>query len=44
MGERIDLVAHNRRERLSGSGIPDSPEELKQLVKNIEDVIQDGLD
>ena len=44
VGERIDLVAHNRRERLSGSGIPDSPEELKQLVKNIEDVIQEGLD
>jgi CRP-like cAMP-binding protein len=44
VGERIDLVAHNRRERLSGSGIPDSPEELQQLVKNIENVIQDGLD
>lgn len=43
VGERIDLVAHNRRERLSGSGIPDSAEELEKLVKNIEDVIQDGL-
>ena len=42
VGERIDLVAHNRRERLSGSGIPDSSEELEKLVKNIEDVIQDG--
>ena len=44
VGERIDLVAHNRRERLSGSGIPDSAEELEKLVKNIEDVIQDGLE
>lgn len=44
VGERIDLVAHNRRQRLSGSGIPDSPEELRQLVKNIKNVIQDGLD
>jgi len=43
VGERIDLVAHNRRERVSGSGIPDSPEQLKQLVKNIEDVIQKGM-
>ena len=43
VGERIDLIAHNRRESLSGSGIPDSPEQLKQMVKNIENVIQDGL-
>lgn len=41
--ERIDLVAHNRRKRLSGSGIPDSPEQLQRMVKNIEDVIQKGL-
>lgn len=43
VGERIDLVAHNRRESLSGSGLPDSPEQLKRLVQNIEDVIKDGL-
>lgn len=41
VGERIDLVAHNRRE--SVSGIPDSPEQLEKLVKNIGDVIQKGL-
>jgi len=44
VGERIDLEAHNRRERLSGSGIPDSAEELEKLVKNIEDVIHDGME
>lgn len=44
VGERIDLVAHNRREATSGSGIAESPEQLKLLVKNIEDVIQDGLE
>ena len=43
VGERIDLVAHNRRESLSGMGITDSPEQLERLVKNIEDVINDGL-
>jgi len=43
VGERIDLVAHNRRESLSASGIPESPEQLKQRVKNIEDVLQKGL-
>lgn len=43
VGERIDLVAHNRRENLSGSGLPDSPEQLERIVQNIEDVIQDGL-
>lgn len=43
VGERIDLVAHNRRESLSGSGVPDSPEQLKRLVQNIEDVIQKGM-
>lgn len=43
VGERIDLVAHNRRESASSAGIPDSPEQLKQLVKNIEDVIQKGM-
>jgi len=43
VGERIDLVAHNRRGVMSGSGIPDSPEQLKRMVKNIEDVIQKGL-
>lgn len=43
VGERIDLVAHNRRESLSGSGIPDSPEQLERMVKNIEDVINNGL-
>lgn len=44
VGERIDLVAHNRRESLSGSGHPDSPEQLKRIVQNIEDVIQKGLE
>lgn len=43
VGERIDLIAHNRRESLSGSGVPDSPEQLKRLVQNIEDVIKDGM-
>ena len=43
VGERIDLVAHNRRDSLSSSGLPDSPEQLERLVQNIEDVIQDGL-
>ncbi len=43
VGERIDLVAHNRRESVSGSGLPDSPEQLKRLVQNIEEVIQKGL-
>lgn len=43
VGERIDLVAHNRRESMSGSGIPDSPEQLERLVKNIEDVIHKGM-
>ena len=43
VGERIDLVAHNRRDMLSSSGVPDSPEELKKMVKNIHDVIQSGI-
>ncbi len=43
VGERIDLVAHNRRENISGSGMPDSPEQLQRLVKNIEEVIEKGL-
>lgn len=43
VGERIDRVAHNRRESVSGSGLPESAEQLKQLVQNIEDVIQKGL-
>jgi len=43
VGERIDLVAHNRRETVSGSGVPDSPEQLKKMVKNIQDVIQSGI-
>lgn len=43
VGERIDLVAHNRRENASGSGVPESPEQLKRLVRNIEEVIQKGL-
>lgn len=42
VGERIDLIAHNRRERVSGAGIPESPEQLKQLVKDIESVIKSG--
>ena len=43
VGERIDLVAHNRREVMPDSGVPDSPEQLKRMVKNIEDIIQKGL-
>lgn len=43
VGERIDLVAHNRRESLSGSGIPDSAEQFKLRLKNIEEVIQKGI-
>lgn len=43
VGERIDLVAHNRREMVSGSGVPDSPEQLKKMVQNIQDVIQKGI-
>ena len=43
VGERIDLIAHNRRESLSGSGLPDLPEQLKQRLKNIEEVIEKGL-
>lgn len=43
VGERIDLVAHNRREILFGSGLPDSPEQLEQIVQNIENVIKSGL-
>lgn len=43
VGEKIDMVARNRRERSSGTGIPDSPEQMRRLVKNIEDVIQKGL-
>ncbi|MDH5600210.1 MAG: cyclic nucleotide-binding domain-containing protein [Gammaproteobacteria bacterium] len=39
VGERIDLVAHNRRESMSGSGIPESPQQLERMVKEIEDVI-----
>lgn len=43
VGERIDLVAHNRRESLSGSGLPDSPKQLERIVQNIENVIKSGL-
>ena len=43
VGERIDLVAHNRREVMSDSAVPDSPEQLKRMVKSIEDIIQKGL-
>ena len=43
VGERIDLVAHNRRESLSSSGLSDSPEELERTVQNIENVIKNGL-
>lgn len=43
VGERIDLVAHNRREAISATGVADSPEQLKRLVQSIEDVIQKGL-
>lgn len=43
VGERIDLVAHNRRESFSNAGVPDSPEQLEKMVKNIEEVIEKGL-
>ena len=43
VGERIDLVAHNRRNKFSANAIPDSTEQLERLVKNIEDVIQTGV-
>lgn len=43
VGERIDLVAHNRREGLSASGLPDSPQELERIVQDIENVIKNGL-
>ena len=42
VGERIDLVAHNRRNKFSANTIPDSSEQLERLVKDIEDVIQTG--
>ena len=43
VGERIDLVAHNRRESMSGTGIPESPQQLERMVKDIEEVIQKGM-
>jgi len=43
VGERIDLVAHNRRNEFSSNGMPDSTEQLERMVKNIEDVIQEGI-
>ena len=43
VGERIDLVAHNRRESFSNAGITDSPEQLEEMVRNIEEVIEKGL-
>lgn len=43
VGERIDLVAHNRQEKLSGEGVPDSAEQFERRVKNIEDVIEYGM-
>ena len=43
VGERIDLVAHNRRENATAAGVPDSPEQLQRMVQNIEDVINKGL-
>lgn len=44
VGERINLVANNRRESSIGTGIPDSAEEIQRRVKDIEDVIQKGLE
>ncbi len=46
VGERIDLVAHNRRNEFSaneGMGMPDSTEQIERVVKNIENVIQEGI-
>jgi cAMP-dependent protein kinase regulator len=44
VGKRINLVAHNRHESSIGTGIPDSAEEVQRRVKDIEDVIQKGLE
>lgn len=43
VGERIDLVAHNRREEMTTTGVPDSSEQLERMVKNIKDVIHQGM-
>lgn len=44
VGKRIERVAQNRHEQSFGTGIPDSPEQLQRMVKNIEDVIHKGLE
>ncbi len=44
VGKRIEMVAQKRREQSSGAEIPDSPEQLQRMVKNIKDVIQKGLE
>ncbi|MFK5915384.1 MAG: cyclic nucleotide-binding domain-containing protein [Woeseiaceae bacterium] len=42
VGEQIDLVAHNRREKHADVLVPDSTEQLERMVKNIEEVIDKG--
>jgi len=44
VGKRIEMVAQKRREQSSGAEIPDSPEQLQRMVKNIKDVIEKGLE
>jgi len=43
VAERIDLVAHNRHDRIPGSTSADSAEELSQWLQNLEDVVAKGL-
>jgi CRP-like cAMP-binding protein len=40
---RLDLVAHNRHDSIPGSASADSAEELTQWLKNLEDVMEQGL-
>ena len=43
VAERINLAAHNRHDRISVSDISDSAAELNQWLKNLEEVLQQGL-
>lgn len=40
VAEGIDLVAHNRHDRIRGASIPDSAEQLEQRLRDLEDVLQ----
>lgn len=40
VAEGMDLVAHNRHDRLNGPSIPDSVEQVEQRVRELEDVLQ----